>query len=124
MGNQTNNLAESMGALDAIKLTHELGAKKVWLEGDSNNIINYLLGYQHQSWMIKNIIYTAKELLDGLDQYYISYVYRESNKSVDWVANEAVQSGQIMIWYGERELPQVARDILNYERYHRKQGRI
>lgn len=42
----------------------------------------------------------------------------------NWAANEAVQSEKIKIWNIEGELPHVARDILIYEIYHGKEGRI
>lgn len=124
LGNQTNHLAEAMGTLQAIKLAHNLGVKLLWLEGDSKNIINCLLGKHQASWMIKNIIDLAREMLEGFDQCYISHDYKEANRSANWAANEAIRSEQIKIWNSEGELPQVAHDILNYERYHGKLGRI
>lgn len=124
LGNQTNHLDEAMGALQAIKLAHNLGVKFLCLERDSKNIINCLLGKHQPLWMIKNIIDLARDMLEGFDQCYISHDYREANKSVYWATNEAVQSGKIKIWNSEGELPQVACDILNYKKYHGKNHRI
>lgn len=83
LGNQTNHLAENMGTLQAIKLAHNLGVKLLWLEGDSKNIINCLLGKHQPSWTIKNIIDSAREMNEGFDQFYISHDYREANMSAD-----------------------------------------
>ncbi|XP_057833028.1 uncharacterized protein LOC131043812 [Cryptomeria japonica] len=90
LGNQTNHLAEVLGILQAIKLAHNLGMKLLWLEGDSKNIINCLLGKYQPSWTIKNSIDSAREIIEGFDQCYISHDYREANRSVDWATNEAV----------------------------------
>lgn len=38
LGNQTNHLAEAMGALQAIKLAHNLGVKFLVLQGDSKTL--------------------------------------------------------------------------------------
>ncbi|XP_057857147.2 uncharacterized protein LOC131066407 [Cryptomeria japonica] len=122
LGIQTNNLAEAMGTLQTIKLAYNLSVKVLWLEGDSKNIINCLLGKHQPSWMIKNIIDSVREFLEGFDKCYISHEYRESNMCANWAANEAVQSEQIKIWNSEAELPHVAHDILIYEIYHGKQG--
>lgn len=83
LGIQTNHLAEAMGALQAIKLAYNLGVKMLWLEGDSKNIINCVLGKYQSLWTIKNIIYSARELLQGFDKCHISHHYRETNRCAD-----------------------------------------
>ncbi|XP_057824801.2 uncharacterized protein LOC131036824 [Cryptomeria japonica] len=90
LGNQTNHLAEAMGALQAIKLAHNLGFKFLSLEGDSKNIINCLFGKHQPLWTIKNIINSNKEMLEGFDQCYTSHDYREAKRSANCATNETV----------------------------------
>lgn len=39
MGTQSNHLAESMGAFQTLQISKKLQCRKVWIEGDLNNII-------------------------------------------------------------------------------------
>ncbi len=41
---QTNHYTEDCAALQTTKLVKEVRVKSLWLEGDSNNTINYLRG--------------------------------------------------------------------------------
>ena len=44
LGFQTNHLAEARAASRVVKLAFEAGITKLWLEGDSKNIINTING--------------------------------------------------------------------------------
>lgn len=44
LGSQTNHLVEAAGAFYIINLAQSLNFKNLWLEGDSKNIIDCLLG--------------------------------------------------------------------------------
>lgn len=72
LGIQTNHMAEAMGALQAIKLASNLGVKMLWLEDNSKSIIHYLLCNHQPSWTIKNIIESAKELLQRFKKCHIT----------------------------------------------------
>ncbi|XP_057824991.1 uncharacterized protein LOC131036977 [Cryptomeria japonica] len=53
LGCQTNHLVEVIVAYQGLLLAKINTAKSVWLEGDSNNIIQCLLGNHKPSWNIK-----------------------------------------------------------------------
>ena len=65
IGHQTNHLAEASAARLIVKLALDSGIKYLWLEGDSLNIINCILGVTNPSWTIESII---KDLKIGLEK--------------------------------------------------------
>lgn len=71
---QTNHVIEAMAALQTTKIAKEKGVTKLWLEGDSLNIINYLKGSHHPTWTIDNIIKENISILNTFDDAGASWV--------------------------------------------------
>lgn len=75
LGTQMNHFLEAATVYHRSKMAHLKGYKKVWLEGDSLNIINNLKKYLAPSWGIESIILDAIEILNSFDEYYISHIF-------------------------------------------------
>ena len=52
---QTNHFVEAMTTLQITNLAKDQGISKLWLEGDSMNIVNCLNEVVRPSWNIDNI---------------------------------------------------------------------
>ena len=75
LGHQTNHLAEASATRHVVKLALALGIDNLWLEGDSLNIINCILGITKPSWTIFSIIEDLKLDLRKFKKYHISHIY-------------------------------------------------
>lgn len=71
-------------------MAKEKGVTKVWLEGDSMNIINYLKGVKSPSWSIEHLIEDSITILNYLQEFYISHVYCQANGVADLLENLGV----------------------------------
>ena len=49
LGFQTNHFVEASAACQIVKLAFDMGIKKLWLEGDFNNIIRCIKGITQPS---------------------------------------------------------------------------
>ena len=76
-----------------MKLAIDLGYSKLWLEGDSLNIINTLNNKNSISWSIEATVMEIKSLIQKFEKVVISHTYREANGVADWIANHVVQIG-------------------------------
>lgn len=124
MGSQTNHLAVAMVGYQTLSLDKSMGFTKVWLEGDSNNIVQCLKGLSSPSWTIKNIISQAKEIINSFKLCVVSHNYRETNTVADWAVNMAVRADHTMSWRGELDLPHEVCALLIYDRVYGYEGVI
>lgn len=124
LGKQTNHYVEAMAALQATRMAKDTSISNLWLEGNSNNIINCLKEISKPSWTIDNIIQEIESILNTMENYFISHVYRESNKTVDSIANVAVRLNQRMCWQGDIVLPMEVMSSINYDMVNGKEGFI
>lgn len=84
MGFLSNHSAEARAACyDVVKLAFDVGITNLWLEGDSNNIINSIKGISSPSWLIGNIIEETRDTLEKFENVHVTHVFREANLVVD-----------------------------------------
>ena len=83
IGISNSHIAEATASLYTIKLVVDLGYSKLWLEGDSMNIINTLNNKNAISWSIEATIMEIKTLIQKFDKVAISHIYREANGVAD-----------------------------------------
>lgn len=83
LGTQTNHLAEARAASSVVKLAFEARVTKLWLEGDSRNIINTINGISPPSWSIENIIVEIRATLTKFEKVHVTHAYREENSFAD-----------------------------------------
>ena len=79
IGISNSHIAEFTAALYTIKLSFDLGYSKLWLEGDSLNIINTLNNKNSSSWSIEATIKEIKTLIQKFEKVAISHIYCEAN---------------------------------------------
>ena len=116
LGIQTNHLAEARAAYEAVKLDFDLGFRRIWLEGDSKNIIDCLKCINQPSWTISNIIEGTRAILDKFEGVYVCHVFREANSVADWFANDGVRWNDLMIWKLGRKILEEANNIIDQEK--------
>lgn len=121
IGNQTNHVAEAMAPYHRMVLAKEANCTRVWCEGDSLNIINYLNKKFPPSWTINNAIKAAKKISETFEMCVFTHVYREANLCADWATNLAYQKEEIIIINGERELPCEAKSFLDLDHTQMRQ---
>ena len=78
-----NHFAEAKATYQSIKLAFDMGIKKLWLEGDSKNIINCINRISQPSWLIAKLIEETRAILDKFECVHITHVFREANPMVD-----------------------------------------
>lgn len=104
---------EASATYHGLKLAQSRGYDKVWVEGDSLNIINNLRNISHPSWMVESLINDALNILDSFNQYFISHVYKEGNRLADFFANYGVND--YLEWGEHVLLPLEACSIIHHE---------
>lgn len=92
IGKTTNNVAEYMALIGALKQSHVLGAKKIRARLDSELVVKQLKGlYKVKNEGLRPLYLEAKKLLVGI-QAEILHVRREDNSEADALVNEAIDS--------------------------------
>lgn len=99
-----------------VKLALDLRIEQLWLEGDSLNIINCILGVTKPSWTIESIIEDLKMDLRKFKNYHISHVYHEANVIADWFANTAVTFNSVMTWGNNNHFSAAAMELIRKEK--------
>ena len=79
IGHSNSHIAEATAALYTMKLAADSGYSKLWLEGDSLNIINTLNNKNSISWSIEATVMEIKSLIQNFEKVVISHTYREAN---------------------------------------------
>ena len=98
LGFQTNHYAEANTTCNAVKLAFEVGVTNLWLEGDSKNIIECIIGKSPPSWMIANLIGETRETLAKFSKIHITHILWEANPVADRFANIGVGVDHKMNW--------------------------
>lgn len=98
LGCQTNHLVEVVATYHGVPLAKKINAKAVWLEGDSNNIIQCLFSKHKPSWNIKCWIEKERDLLKSFQNHNISHAYREANGLADYFAKLGVSTNDEKVW--------------------------
>ena len=89
--NGTNNEAEYLSLIKGMELALDNNIKKVIIEGDSNLIINQMLGhYQVKADNLIPLYKQAKKLAVKFDFLHFVHIKREFNKEADKLANKAL----------------------------------
>lgn len=115
-GVQNNHVAEALAMLKSLQLTQGFKFKKIWLEGDSLNIIQALKGTSSVSWNITNLVKSAKYLLNNYVSISIIHTLREGNKVADLLANEGVNLENDVKYIGETHCKREVNEQLYFDR--------
>jgi ribonuclease HI len=102
--------AELFAAKAGLQLAHDIGIKRVILEGDSANT-NKALGSMEDdySWL-GNEVTEARHLLQSLEAWELSTIKRDVNKVAHMLARKALQINKTNVWM--EEVPEFAQNQL------------
>lgn len=96
LGELTNNQAEYMALVDAIKKASELGASGVKIFADSELMVRQVEGkYRVKNEGLKPLYLELMTLLRSMGRYSIAHVPREKNKRADELANIAIDEHKV-----------------------------
>lgn len=91
IGEQTNNFAEYMAVVEALRVCVEGGAKSVVLRSDSELLIQQMVGeYQVNSESLAVLHQLVKKMLPFFEKIQFEHVAREKNVLADKLANQAL----------------------------------
>lgn len=92
VGETTNNVAEYLALVCALRLAREKGAKEVEVFLDSELVYKQIIGvYIVRSQKLQGLFREAKELLESFDRFSISHLPRRMNREADSLANTALK---------------------------------
>ena len=79
IGHSNSHITKATARLYTMKLAVDFGYPKLWLEGDSLNIINTLNNKNSISWSIEATVMEIKSLIHKFEKVVISHTYQEAN---------------------------------------------
>ncbi|XP_059068408.1 uncharacterized protein LOC131858935 [Cryptomeria japonica] len=101
LGTQTNHFSEAKATYIGLKMASHRGFKKVWLESELLNIINYLNKKSPPSWTINHLMKEGFETMTKFEAIKNSHVLRECNRPADHMANLSVVRDDEKWWQEE-----------------------
>jgi len=106
IGKATNNVAEYRALITGLEEALKLGAKKIYIRGDSELIIKQLKGvYRVKHPDMKTLYDEAMNLLSEFDEYKIDHNLRHKNELADKLANLAMDRRQDVLDANANESP-------------------
>lgn len=95
LGRQTNNVAEYIALLQAVRLAKKLNVKKIHIYSDSQLVVNQMKGtFQVKSISIQKIKNIIDRYLDSFETFDLTYIPRDQNREADVLANIGVKKGE------------------------------
>ncbi|GLJ10967.1 hypothetical protein SUGI_0139020 [Cryptomeria japonica] len=94
IGLATNNEVKFRAALRSLQLGVESGIQKIHLESDSLNVINVVHKKSMPSWHLNQWLRPILALLEKVEDFHISHVYREGNVEEDKLFKTASYDGE------------------------------
>lgn len=91
IGEKTNNQAEYMALIEALKAAAEIGADVIEIFADSELMVSQVKGiYKVKNEGLRPLFEEVKSLLRKFSQCNIKHVPRERNREADKLANQAI----------------------------------
>jgi ribonuclease HI len=91
VGKTTNNVAEYMALIHALKVAKKYKAKWVRFYLDSELLVNQINGlYRTKNKNLFNLLQQVRKLSNNFSQVEFQYIPREENKLADKLANKAI----------------------------------
>ena len=91
IGKTTNNVAEYMAMIEALKKALSIGVRNVEIYTDSELMVKQLKGeYKVKAPHLRNLHTQVLELLKKFEEALIYHIDRKDNRKADRLANEAI----------------------------------
>ena len=121
IGIHSNHVAEACAALHGLIYAKKMNMRKIWVEGDSLNIINCLNKITIPSWTISNIMHEAIHIIIFFETCIINHNFREENCTPDWATNVACFSDHKIIWDHYESLPLDGCQFIDHDKWRSMQ---
>ncbi len=104
LGVRTNNEAEYLALIEALKKAKEFGIKRIIIKSDSQLLVKQLKGeYKVKAGNLIPLATMVKGLLSGFESWEVVHIPRNENRKADHLANLAIKGGEAGLspLYGE-----------------------
>lgn len=110
----TNNEAEALAILEALKYCEEKGFNRIILQTDSLLLKNAIEGLWNVPWVITEYLEDIAKVMSTIDVK-LSHILREGNCLADHLANQALDMGNVEA-HSFQELDTKGRRIVNNDK--------
>ena len=95
LGIKTNNEAEYLALMEALKRAKDLGLKKILIKSDSQLLVKQLKGeYKVKAGNLIPLAAMVKGLLNSFESWEVVHIPRSENRKADHLANLAIKGGE------------------------------
>ena len=93
----SNNVAELEALEKGLQLCHKLGLARVFIEGDSQIVLNAIRQKKTPNWVLNSKIQEVLLILEKFEDIHIFHIYREGNSLADGLGNRGADGESILI---------------------------
>ncbi|KAK4706306.1 hypothetical protein R3W88_034140 [Solanum pinnatisectum] len=125
MGEGTNNQAEIEAAIFGMTWLLQLGYKNVYLEVDSQILVDWIMAKTKPLWSVNTQVQQMKALIGQTSNFRCKHTYREANSVADSLAKQSHKIMSPSIYSNSQQLPKEARahyqlDMMEMENFRRR----
>ena len=91
----SNNVAELEALEKGLQLCRKLGLPRVFIEGDSQIILNAIRQKKTPNWVLNSKLQEVLLIMSNFEDIFISHIYREGNSLADELANKGADGESI-----------------------------
>lgn len=89
---------EAEAILLGIQIALKLNFPRIWIESDSQIVVDSLLGKHATPWQIQQSCWRIKGSLRGFEKWEISHSWREANRAADHLAKAGLTRSDVVLW--------------------------
>lgn len=115
IGTQTSVFAEAFVVLEGLELVVPLHLTSIWIEHDSQVLVDNLNESAAIPWSIIYIFSCIKHILQGI-RYKVTHIFREGNNVADLFANWALDNVDSRIFNCFQDLPRAVHGLLQMDK--------
>lgn len=82
----TTNIPEIRVALLGLQMVLKIGANRIHLQYDSPIVVNAISINRSPNWLMAKWFIPIQEIIEKLEDFRISHIYKEENHEVDMLA--------------------------------------
>ena len=90
-----------------------MGARSIWLEGDSMCVVNWIISRRGSNGYADTLIQDMVIWIGSIEEFWCSHIMREGNMAMDYITDIGLKG--MAVQYMKNFLPEELREIL-YEK--------
>ncbi|GBD35275.1 14.7 kDa ribonuclease H-like protein [bacterium HR36] len=95
VGKTTNNVAEYLALLHALRRAAQMGARRLHIFSDSELLVRQMTGvYQVRDPKLRQLYEQAQELVRQFEEVRLTHVPRKQNRQADKLCNQALDEAE------------------------------